>query len=186
MKRNLIIVCIFSLLAIAMLFSSCTCYYEGEEIRGCGYYCDEYGRRCESCNVGFWDCFCVGEGIMDKYRADKSYVGVEGVDYTTPTLTKKYADGKYHMVLSTDILKAYEEDEWKVNAEVCALQDGVQVGRFTVSVSAEDEGFWEVTTLPCADGDGSVILGFNKYYDPEGSEVEYFINYFYLIRDGGI
>lgn len=174
MKRNLILLGVFVILAAFLFGTSCTCYGEnGEEIRGCGYQCAECNADNKGCRMACLDQLCPGEDIYEDYVDSISLVGEVGTDYTTPTVRYDFESDPYNVQLSTDVLKIYE-GPWALEAEICFLQNGTLVGRTEITETVRTSGSF--TT--------SRSVSWNEFYDVEGGAVIAVLNHVSLTREG--
>lgn len=147
MKRSLIIVLVFLVLFL-FCCTSCTC----GETRGLGYC---FLEGCVLC----FDCAVVdnsGQKSLTKY-----YLAVEGEDYAKPSLSYSANSSYCEITFSMQVYK-----EFKLNMEICVVQDGVLLGKVEYSKHCKDY----------------VQLSEKVYYSGEykadGGEVYCFINKF--------
>ncbi len=171
MKRNIILAFIFALLAAMLLTTSCTCYVDGETLRGCGYECANTcdGYDCALCA----DLFCPGYDIYRDYTSEHSYVAVKGVDYDSITLTAPDASNVQDLRLSIENLKFHEDSPWKLYAEIYLVQDGAVVGEYTINLTLDES----LTTM-------DIFIIYNKFFNPNGGEVKFVFDSFALTRKG--
>ena len=128
MKRNLLIILIFCLIASVLFLSNCTLYWEdGSTCRGFGYECGIVCGEQKGCGASFMDCLCPGEDYYQDHKDSVSLFAREGVDYTCPTVEVAKTESGYTYYLSFDILTEYPEP-WEAYIELCFMQSGVLVG----------------------------------------------------------
>ena len=174
MKRNFIIACVFIILSIVLLLTSCTCYLsDGTALRGCGHDCQEFSQDNVGCRRSCLDQLCPGQDIYEDYVKSILIVGENGVDYEAPSITHKNDGSIGSVTLSVNVLAAYD-DPWSLSATVYAMQDGACVGKMDFHGSISYEGIYTSEQYP----------ELNKFYDPQRGEIEYILNSFYLVRKG--
>lgn len=148
MKRSLIIVLIFSVLFL-FCCTSCTCGEGCGETRGLGY-----------CLLsGYMRCFGCGNVL-------KYHTVIEGEDYSKPSLSYNATSSYCEITFSMQVYK-----EFKLNMEICVVQDGVLLGKVEYSRYCKDQ----------------VQLNEKVYYtssyNADGGEVYCFINKFEANRE---
>ena len=172
MKRNFIIAAIFSALFLVLLFTSCTCYMDdGSECRGCGYECQAFCMKCESCGMSCLDNLCPGFGIWEDYRdaTQVSYIGKLGVDYKEPTVS---FNGYNQVALSIEFLTADKESPWVVRTEILLFQGDTLVGKAETRMSVRETGMQEQYES----------CQLNDFYDPANGEVVCVVNGYSVTR----
>ncbi|MBR2431752.1 MAG: hypothetical protein IKB23_02440 [Clostridia bacterium] len=175
MKRNFIITCVFIILSVVLLLTSCTCYLsDGTALRGCGHDCQEISQENVSCRRSCLDQLCPGEDIYQDYVDSISIVGEKSIDYEAPSISRKNDGNGDFITLSVNILNAYDDSPWNLAATVYAIQDGACVGKMDFSGKISYNGIYTADQY----------LSLNKFYDPQRGEIEYIINSFSLVREG--
>ena len=174
MKRNFIIACVFIILSIVLLLTSCTCYLsDGTALRGCGHDCQELSQDNVGCRRSCLDQLCPGEDIYQDYVDSISIVGKKGVDYEAPSISYKNNENGRSINLSVNVLNVYDSP-WTLSATVYAMQDGACVGKIEFFDKIRNGGIYTA--------DQSLSL--NKFYDNQRGEIEYVLNSFSLVREG--
>ena len=139
-------------------------------MRGCGYECGMICGPQNGCGASFLDCLCPGENIYDDHMTSITYVGVVGVDYTTPSAEIAYVDGAYVCNIAFNVLTEYA-NPWEADLEISVLQNGNLVGILTwdgKKVEKTNEGFY------------SYNVSLNEFYTENGGSLYCVINSFSL------
>ena len=174
MKRNWILVCIFVFLASLLFGTGCTCYTEdGDELRGCGHTCREFSSDQKGCGMACLDQLCPGEGIYEDYVDSISLFGEVGLDYEAPAVAYDFESNPGEYRFSLQVLRVYD-GPWKLDAEICFLQNGHLIGQSTLSDRISETGEWSVTRS----------VSFNHFYDPNEGAVVAMINHVSLTSEG--
>ncbi len=172
MKRILLLLVVFCLIASTLLLTNCTIYWEdGSPCRGFGYECAMFCGPQEGCGALCLDCLDPGGGYYDDHMGSIAIIGKEGVDYTKPTVELERIIGGYTAHLSLNILTEYPEP-WQADIEIAYLQSGVLVGTTVFDGLEMENG--EVRK--------DLAVSFNTFYNKEGGDVTCIINHFALTR----
>ena len=156
MKRTLIIIAFFLMLAV-FVTTGCTCRLDDEtSCRGIGHGC------IMSC-VGCFDCAVVDDSGTNSVSG--SDIAVEGVHYSRPSvyLEPSGTNNMVNLVFSMETYKTF-----RLEMDVYIVQDGILVAQYN----------YNGVRRPGDPSSSTQSFVLNSYYDPEGGELYCFINKF--------
>lgn len=158
MKRNLILTFLFLFMAAAIFLTSCTCNPGSDyACRGCGYEARYF-------------CAGVNESCQNGGSATTMIIGEPGVDYQLPVIEVIPHGNSAELRLTMELISNHT---WKFNAEICFLQDGMQIGQYDLSTAIQGPTTFEVDKMIQLD-----------LYNENGGEVYYILNSHALVRSG--
>lgn len=154
MKRIAVIIMTFIVITV-LVSTSCTCKIEeGRSCRGIGY-------ECMMASVCFSDSCDSGSTGQDSLRAYD--FAAEGKYYSKPQITMIQNGDSVDLTVKMEVYKRF-----RLAMEICIVQDGVEIGKFTYYDSCDPEEDFRVHT----------VVHFNELYNQDGGPVYYILNSF--------
>ena len=156
MKRTLIIITVFLILAV-FVTTGCTCRLDEETS------CRGFGHGCIMACVGCFDCAVFDDSGTQSVSG--SYIAVEGVHYSKPNvyLVPSGTEGMVNLVFNMETYKSF-----RLNMQICIVQDGILVGEYK----------FDGMRRPGEANGSEQSMSLNQFYDPNGGELYCFINKF--------